>query len=210
MQRYGPDHWEVLYRENRIPWDAGRVPEDLERYLATEPAASRALVPGCGSGYEAARLARAGMEVVAIDFSPAAVGRALEITRGSGARVMEADFFELEAGMFDLVYERAFMCAMPPGLRIAWARKCAELLVPNGLLLGFFFIDPTATDGPPFGIPPGGLADLLEADFRLEEDRMSEGSLPVFSGRERWQVWKRRSLEGASGSIVGPIYTEGS
>lgn len=210
MQRYGPDHWEVLYRENRIPWDTGRVPEGLERYLATEPAPGRALVPGCGSCYEAARLAHAGMEVVAIDFSPAAVGRALEITRGSGARVMEADFFTLEAGMFDLVYERAFMCAMPPDLRIAWARKCAELLVPNGLLLGFFFIDPTATDGPPFGISQGGLADLLEADFRLEEDRISEGSLPVFSGRERWQVWKRRSLEGASGSIVGPIYTEGS
>ena len=44
MQRYGPDHWEVLYRENRIPWDAGRVPEGLERYLATEPAAS---LPRC-------------------------------------------------------------------------------------------------------------------------------------------------------------------
>jgi len=41
MQRYGHDHWEVLYRENRIPWDAGRVPEGLERYIATDPAAVR-------------------------------------------------------------------------------------------------------------------------------------------------------------------------
>lgn len=192
LKDYGPDHWEQLYLEGRIPWDAGRAPQDLDRYLTAHAAPGRALVPGCGSGYEAVGLARAGYQVVAIDFSPAAVRRARDITHGSGVTVSLADFFDLDDDAFDLIYERAFMCAMPPAMRTSWARRCADLLNPGGRLAGLFFIDADATDGPPFGIGRRELAELLDCDFRCLEDVATEGSLPVFAARERWQVWERR------------------
>jgi SAM-dependent methyltransferase len=191
FESYGPSHWESLYREGRTPWDAGGTPRDLEDWLAENPPGGRALVPGCGTGYEAARLADAGMSVIAIDFSPAAVARAKTNCRRSGARILEADFFDADLGCFDLIYERAFLCALPPRLRETWARRCAGLLVPGGLLVGLFFTDPTAQDGPPFGISTQELSGLLSPEFHLRNDRSSGGSLPVFEGRERWQVWER-------------------
>jgi hypothetical protein len=46
------EFWEKRFRENFTPWDAGRVPEALEKFLRAEPRGQRVLIPGCGSGYE--------------------------------------------------------------------------------------------------------------------------------------------------------------
>jgi thiopurine S-methyltransferase len=190
---YGPAHWEKLYREGRMPWDAGGVPADLDAWLRRERHPGRALVPGCGSGYEAAALADAGFETLAIDFSEAAVERARAVTAGSGARVAQADFFTLEAPDYDLVYERAFLCALPPERREDWARHCARLLRPGGRLAGLFYLGVTPDDGPPFPIPRPELERLLDPAFERLEDQASAGSLPVFGEGERWQVWCRRA-----------------
>ncbi|MGD8977208.1 MAG: methyltransferase domain-containing protein [Gammaproteobacteria bacterium] len=187
----GPGHWESLYLEGRTPWDTGGVPQEMEDYLAGNPPGLRALVPGCGSAYEAGRLAASGRQVLAVDFSPAAVARARAVTAGTGAVIMEADFFELGGRCHDLIYERAFMCALAPDQRPDWARQCARLLTAGGHLAGLFFTDPDATDGPPFGIGGEQLESLLRPWFRRLEDRPSSGSLPVFAGRERWQLWQR-------------------
>jgi SAM-dependent methyltransferase len=68
-----PAYWEDRYLKNDIPWDAGKVPKDLEKYLENPHDTCRVLVPGCGSAYEARAFAEAGFDVLAIDFSPAAV-----------------------------------------------------------------------------------------------------------------------------------------
>jgi thiopurine S-methyltransferase len=190
---YGPSHWEALYLQGRTPWDAGDAPADLRDHLRRYPERGRALVPGCGSGYEAATLAAAGFDVLAIDFSDAAVARARSITAGTGVRVEVADFFGLEDGDLRLVYERAFLCALPPRLRPDWATHCARLLAPGGLLAGLFFLGETPADGPPFAIPPQALEELLADDFERLADRPSNAPLPVFGDGERWQVWRRRA-----------------
>ena len=73
------------------------------------------------------------------------------------------------------------------------AQRMAELVRPGGELAGFFFLDHNPK-GPPFGTSRAGLAGLLEGAFELREDRPvpPEQSLPVFQGKEIWQVWKRR------------------
>jgi len=187
----GPEHWEALYLEGRTPWDAGGVPAELETFIDAGPIGLRVLVPGCGSAYEAARLAGAGSQVLAVDFSAAAVARARAVTAGSGAVILQVDFFELDGRRYDLIYERAFMCALTPDRRLDWARQCARLLQPGGRLAGLFFTDAEASDGPPFGIADADLQTLLSRWFLRLEDRASTGSLPVFVGRERWQVWAR-------------------
>jgi hypothetical protein len=106
-------------------------------------------------------------------------------------RVRKADFFAFDAAPFDLVYERAFLCALPRRLWPQWARRVAELLRPGGALAGFFYLDDNER-GPPFGISRPEL-DALLSGFELKEHRPvpESESIPVFKGKEVWQVWTR-------------------
>ena len=185
-----PDFWEKRFREDFTPWDAGRVPSGLERFLRTE-GKLRVLIPGCGSGYEVRAFAAAGHEVLAVDFAPAAVERAQAILGPFSDRVRLADFFGSDLGAsFDLVYERAFLCSLPRPLRPRYAERVAELLGPGGRIAGFFFFE-DAERGPPFGLKPGELELLLGARFERTADSAVEDSIPIFLDKERWQVWTR-------------------
>jgi SAM-dependent methyltransferase len=152
----------------------------------------RVLVPGCGSGYEVRLFAQHGHDVLAIDFSDAALEAARRELGPLGSRVRKADFFKLEEAPFDLVYERAFLCALPRPLWADWGRRVAELVRPGGELAGFFFLDDNPK-GPPFGTSREQLNRLLPG-FALQQDSPipAAQSLPVFQGKEIWQVWKRR------------------
>jgi SAM-dependent methyltransferase len=187
-----PEFWEQRFRENFTPWDAGRVPSDLERFLETEPPL-RVLVPGCGSGYEVRAFAEAGHEVLAVDFAPAAVERAQRVLGPLSERVRLADFFEADLGRpYDLVYERAFLCSLPRALRPRYAERAAELLGPRGRIAGFFFFE-DGERGPPFGLKSGELELLLSGRFEETEDKAVHDSIPIFAGKERWKIWRLRS-----------------
>jgi len=151
------------------------------------------LVPGCGSGYEVRLFAGHGHEVLAIDFSAAAVEAAKKELGELGRLVAQQDFFRFEAKPFDLIYERAFLCALPRRLWPQWASRVAELVRPGGELAGFFFFDDNEK-GPPFGIAPHALKALLEGNFDLTEEKAipPEQSIPVFQRKEVWQVWRRK------------------
>jgi SAM-dependent methyltransferase len=187
----GPDFWDVRFREGFTPWDAGGVPAALREFLTREPAARRVLVPGCGSGYEVRAFAAAGHDVVAIDFSAAAIEAARRVLGELGHLVVQGDFFTHPLDSFDLVYERAFLCALPRPLWPRWAARVAEVLRPGGRLAGFFFWSEDER-GPPFGLQGGELEELLSPAFDRIEDAPVADSIPVFAGRERWQTWRRR------------------
>lgn len=188
-----PDFWDSRFRQNVTPWDAGGVPAALSRFIARHAGRGRVLVPGCGTGYEVRELAQAGFEVTAIDFSEAAVEAARRELGSLAHLVSFADFFGFEGDdrPFDAIYERAFLCALPRRNWSDWERRTAQLLRPDGLLFGVFFFDSNAK-GPPFGIGAADLEALLSGDFERIEDEPVEDSLPVFAGKERWQVWKKR------------------
>jgi SAM-dependent methyltransferase len=186
-----PEFWEKRFLENFTPWDAGRVPTALERFLRTEPRGQRALIPGCGSGYEVRAFAEAGFDVLAVDFAEAAIERAQRILGPLSDRVRLADFFKFDfEARFDLVYERAFLCALPRRLWSRYAERVVELLGPQGRLAGFYFFDDSER-GPPFGLKAGELETLLGEHFERTTDTEVGDSIPIFSGKERWQIWLR-------------------
>jgi SAM-dependent methyltransferase len=188
-----PEFWDTRYRGGTTPWDAGAVPKKLAQWLVAQPRAMRVLVPGCGSGYEVRLFAERGHDVLAIDFSDAAVEAARRTLGNLANRVRKADFFALDEAPFDLVYERTFLCALPRRMWPQWAERISELVRPGGRLAGFFFIDDNPR-GPPFGTSPRQLNQLLGKTFAsLEDELVPAGqSVPVLAGKERWQVWKRQ------------------
>lgn len=186
-----PDFWETRYRDHVTPWDAGRVPQDLVAHAAKLSPGARILIPGCGSAYEALFLAERGFDVVAIDFSPAAVEAAQKQLGRFGSAAKLADFFAFDPGRpFDVIYERAFLCALPPKTWPGYPGRCAELLRAGGTIAGFWFFSDTPR-GPPFGTSEVALGALMHPHFEIIEDKAVEDSIEVFRGRERWQVWRR-------------------
>lgn len=187
----GPAFWDERFEQAFMPWDRAGVPAMLRQFVEQAPAPLTTLIPGCGLGYEVALLADAGWDVTAIDFSPVAVEAARETLGHWGERVLEADFFTFQpARPLDLIYERAFLCALPPAMSESIAARWAALLPAGALLAGFFFFDETR-NGPPFGIDPERLKALLMPNFECIEDSPVEDSIKVFAGKERWQVWRR-------------------
>ena len=164
------EFWDERFEQDFIPWDLGGVPQALRAFVERDPAPRTALIPGCGNGYELSFLAGAGWDATAIDFSPAAVLRARRLVGQWAARVVEADFFAWQPQQpLDLIYERAFVCALPPAMRPQVTARYAELLPAGGLLAGFFFFG-SAPKGPPFGIARAELEDLLLPAFELIEE----------------------------------------
>ena len=184
--------WDLRYQADFIPWDAGRAPSNLRDFVAAAPAPRSVLVPGCGSGWDVRLLAEAGWEVLGLDFSAAAVATAHLVLGPHGGRIREGDVFALiPEAPFDVVYERAFLCALPRRMWTAWAGRMGELVRPGGELAGFFFFG-DAERGPPFPLATQAMLDgLLDRAFELEEDAMVTDSIEVFAGRERWQRWRR-------------------
>lgn len=188
-----PGFWDQRYASGKTPWDQRSVPGRLADYLSRTPAAGRAFVPGCGSGYEIKTLHERGWPVLGLDFSAAAVARAQRELGSLGHLVRVGDFFAPAADLagFSLVYERTFLCALPPELHAPYARRMAELIVPGGVLCGFFFLGPEE-EPPPHPLSQAQINALLGADFELTRDLPVLDSLPLFAGKERWQVWRRR------------------
>lgn len=187
-----PGFWDERFEQGFTPWDRGGVPEALRRH-AGAGTPRRCLIPGCGSAWELAFLCEAGWDATAIDFSPAAVAAARAAVGPWAGRVREADFFAYQpAQPLDMIYERAFLCALPRAMWAQVAARWAALLAPGAELAGYFFFDDNAK-GPPFGIARAGLDALLQPYFDCVADEAVSDSIAVFAGKERWMVWRRKA-----------------
>jgi SAM-dependent methyltransferase len=185
------EFWDLRYAADFAPWDAGKVPARLRDFAAS--ARGRVLVPGCGSAWDVRCFAENGWDVLGIDFSTEALEAARAVLGPHAARVRHADFFApIPEAPFDVVYERAFLCALPRRLWADWSRQVERLVRPGGTLAGFFYFD-ASERGPPFPLHADEeLQALLDAGFTRLEDAPVSDSIAIFAGKERWQVWQRR------------------
>jgi len=209
--------WEALWtKEGGLKvgdnWDRGVSARPLVETLAAGSVAgvavkgSRALVPGCGRGYDVEALLRAGAAAaVGLEISPTAQAEASRFLDGQGlgdaranARVELRDFFDGPApgdAPFDLGYDYTFFCAIHPDMRAEWARKWAGFLRQGGALVAVVFpVDASKEGGPPWAVTPDAYREaLVPAGFEVVSlDKVPDDkSFPDRVGREYLLVARR-------------------
>jgi len=188
-----PDFWTIRYAAGKTPWDFGGVPSGLKSFLERSSVRGRILIPGCGSGYEVQAFHAAGYDVSAIDFSPAAVEQAKRVLGPLSGRIILGDFFTYNFGQrrFDLIYERTFLCSMTPSRWPEYVNRMADLLSPEGRLIGVFLYGQRSSSGPPFPLTDPEANELFKKHFQLVRSEVVTDSLPLFRDLERWQEWVR-------------------
>jgi SAM-dependent methyltransferase len=131
----------------------------------------RALVPGCGRGYDVVVLASPSREVYGLDIAGPAIVAANEYLASSDSphkekvHFVQASFFDLPSGSndkFDFIYDYTFLCALDPEIRGQWARKMADLVKPGGVLVTLIYPICDKPDGPPFKVSTEVVRELLE------------------------------------------------
>jgi SAM-dependent methyltransferase len=189
-----PDFWSERYASGRTPWQMDRVPARLQSFVRSLPPGSKILIPGCGEDYRTIDLFhRAGHDINAIDFSPVAVAHARKNLPELSDKIILGNFFTYDFGdaAFDIVYERTFLCSLPPRMWNDYAARVARLLRAHGLLAGFFFYG-EETDPPPYPLTESKAVEIFSARFDLQRTEPVSDSLSIFAGQEKWQEWLLR------------------
>ena len=194
-----PVDWRQAWKTGVTPWDAGASPPALRGLLDRGVVPSgRVLVPGCGTGYDLATLAREDREVVGIDLSDDARTAFLaEHPSLPGSVVYEVtDFFSYApARGFEFVWDYTFFCALDPDQRSAWSQTMKRLVEPAGVLatLLFPFEDPISDRaGPPWPINTEMVRTYVEDAFEELDTAEVAHTHPGREGKERLALWRRR------------------
>ncbi len=189
----GPDaaFWQQRFESGDTPWDRGAPSPQLLRWLEGGTLAScRIAVPGCGSGWEVAELARRGFDVTAIDVAPAACERTRARTQAVGGRVqvIQADVLEWRPHEpFDAVFEQTCLCAIHPFRWLEYARSIRAWIRPGGSLWALFMqrprpaaIDEGRIEGPPYHCDVSALHLLFPvAEWGWPEPPLAKVSHPA-------------------------------
>lgn len=185
-QEFNADYWQNRYQLGQTGWDVGAITPPLRDYFNQMPnTGQRILVPGCGNAYEAEYLFRNGFTHTYIaDVAEAPLQRFSErVPDFPENQLLLQDFFEL-GGTYDLIVEQTFFCAIDPQLRADYARKCAELLMPGGKLVGLLFDTTFEHSGPPFGGSREEYRTYFKPYFEFLHFETAYNSIPPRQGRE--------------------------
>ena len=175
------DFWQQRFVSGQIPWDRGSAHPQLQQWLEQgdiKPGLSL-LVPGCGRGHELILLAQAGIQVLGLDYAPAAVALAQaqlaaaglgEGSLGSG-RVEQADVLEWQPAVpLDAIYEQTCLCALHPDHWRRYADQLHGWLKPGGRLYALLMqarresAGAGVVEGPPYHCDIQAVRALFPAD----------------------------------------------
>ncbi|KAL9240725.1 hypothetical protein vseg_014911 [Gypsophila vaccaria] len=190
--------WNKCWEEGLSPWDLGQPTPILQHLVRNDVLLKgRALVPGCGSGYDVVTLASPERYVVGLDISEIALKKARELAstspNGSCFSFLQEDFFTWNpTELFDLVFDYTFFCAIEPKMRSAWASRMAALLKPDGELITLMFPIDDHDGGPPYKVSVTDYETVLHPlGFQATSIVENELAVTLRKGREKLGRWRR-------------------
>ena len=197
--------WEQRYRTGDTPWEKSAPAPPLLEWIARRgPLHGNILVPGCGSGHDVRAIAAASQtaRVVGLDIAPSALVQARRFSLAGQETYQLANIFDLPnvfLDRFEWVFEHTCFCAIDRRQRPEYVRAVLSALLPNGLLLAIFYLNPwdpgeaPEEGGPPFGVTREELDKLFAARFELVEELCPSIAYPGREGREVIRLLRKRS-----------------
>ena len=178
-------YWDDRWKNNELGWDIGTVSIPLKTYFdQISDKTMRILIPGAGNAYEAEYLHDKGFEnVYVIDISQKALDSFYERCPNFPFKhIICGDFFKL-TGVFDLIVEQTFFCAIDPSLRNHYLSHANKLLPVSGKMVGLLFDFPLES-GPPYGGNKEEYALRFSKFFDLKTLSRAHNSIAPRAGRE--------------------------
>ncbi|KAJ4723902.1 Thiocyanate methyltransferase 1 [Melia azedarach] len=190
--------WEKCWEQGLTPWDLGQAtPIVVHLHQSGALPKGRALVPGCGTGYDVVAMASPDRYVLGLEISDIAIKKAKELSsllpNAKYIGFLKADFFTWRpAELFDLIFDYTFFCAIEPDMRAAWAQKIKDLLKPDGELITLIFPISDHIGGPPYKVAVSDYEKVLHPmGFRATSIVDNELAIGPRKGREKLGRWKR-------------------
>ena len=186
MIQLNKDIWNERYHNNEIGWDIGHISTPLKEYFdQLENKNLKILIPGCGNAYEAEYLIQLGFKnVYLIDWAQKALDEFQKSNPKFPANnLICRDFFE-HKGIYDLIIEQTFFCAINPSLREDYVVKMKNLLTKSGKLVGLLFNDTLYSKRPPFGGKKSEYLELFSKHFQQVSMEKAYNSISPRKGRE--------------------------
>lgn len=194
MKTLDQAYWDTQYQNNETGWDMGMVSPPLKEYIdQIQNKDLRILIPGCGNTYEADYLLNKGFtDITVVDIAPTLVANLKEKYKlNKHIQIVLANFFQIE-GVYDLVIEQTFFCALTPILRTDYKNKMMEILAPQGKLVGLLFNKEFEKEGPPFGGTQAEYELLFKDSFEFETIADCYNSHPKRAGNELFIIFKKK------------------
>src|SRR5260221_13632796 len=145
--------WDPPYRGQPPPWDIGRPQPAVVRLADQGAFAGSVLDTGCGTGENALELASRGLDVLGIDWAPAAIAAAIVKAEVRNIKVEFAVGNALNLGRLGRTFERILDCGLfhtfNDDQRAAYVASLGAALRPGGLLILLCFSDEEPWDGGP-------------------------------------------------------------
>lgn len=181
MSKQESQYWQQRWQDGETAWDIGkphRLTSKLWQLAQTHLSIDKntklkIYVPGCGQAHDAAFFAELGHDVVAADFAPGAIKAAqarYSELKNLQLRVEDAASYEAdEVGKYDVIFDRAMLCALRPELRGDFLHACAKRLKSGGLFISLPFtkLNTEPGSGPPFEINEPMLRDLFAKGWQF-------------------------------------------
>lgn len=186
--------WESKYEKNKTGWDIGEISKPLKTYIdQLDNKSLKILIPGGGNCYEAEYLHEQGFKnvhVIDIANQPL-LNLKNRFPDFSEQNLINDDFFYQE-GLYDLIIEQTFFCALNPTLRKSYVNKMYDLLNTKGKIVGLLFDFELTTEGPPFG---GSIIEYIELFYEKFEIKVLErcyNSIKPRDGRELFFIAEKK------------------
>jgi cyclopropane fatty-acyl-phospholipid synthase-like methyltransferase len=187
---YSQEDWQRHYDEDDLGWDLGQVaPPFIKLFESKTILPGKTLIPGCGRGHEVIYLAENGFEVTAVDYSPGAVNHLKSTVqeRNLKCEVLNMDFFGIDSahnGVYDLLIEQTFFCAISPEQRSSYVSTVARALKKGGMLAGLFYHTGEEEGGPPFNTTREDIKKYFSDSFEIRQLSKAEDSAEQRKNKE--------------------------